>query len=431
MKMISQLALGVALATGAAGLALAPPAFAKDKKEEKAAGLKLSPAFLKVAKPAQDAVNAGDPAVSEPLVAQAEAAATTDDDRYVAAQARYVVESQKINAAAKANPNAPLDQNSLAKPLDALIANPRTPPEDRAKYYYSRAQLAYASKQYPVAIDYFTKARELGNTNPELSLFLVRAKNDAGDMAGASAELNQAVAAKTAKGEKAPVEWYKFGIAQSNKRKLKPQTMEWLVKYAAAYPAPQTWYEVLATYGLQQDSVAKLDNKQKIDLFRLMRATGGLADQYFYLEYAQKAASAGLPAEALAVLKEGLANGKIPASNTEAKAMLTETATAMRAEGSLPSLEAKAKANASGALAMQTGDAYLGNDNYAKAVELYRLAMTKGGVDADTVNTRMGIALARAGDKAGAATAFAAVKGEPRVDIAQFWTTYVNLAPAA
>ena len=298
MKIISHFALAATLAAGTTGLVLAAPAVAKDKKEEKGAGLKLSPAFLKVAKPAQDAVNAGDPAVSEPLVVQAEAAATTDDDKYVAAQTRYVLESQKINAAQKANPNAPLDQTPLAKPLDALIAAPRTPPEDRAKYYYSRAQLAYAGKQYPVAIDYFTKARELGNTNPELSLFLVRAKNDSGDTAGASADLSKAIADKTARGEKAPADWYKFGIAQSNKRKLKPQTMEWLNKYAAAYPTPQAWYEVLATYGIQQDSVAKLDNQQKMDLFRLMRATGGLADQYYYLEYAQKAQNAGLPTEA-------------------------------------------------------------------------------------------------------------------------------------
>ena len=52
-------------------------------------------------------------------------------------------------------------------------------------------------------------------------------------------------------------------------------------------------------------------------------------------------------------------------------------------------------------------------------------------MDADTVNTRLGIALARSGDKAGAKEAFAQVKGAPRADIAAFWTTYVDQAPAA
>ena len=51
------------------------------------------------------------------------------------------------------------------------------------------------------------------------------------------------------------------------------------------------------------------------------------------------------------------------------------------------------------------------------------------GVDADEVNTRLGIALARSGDKAGAKAAFAEVKGAPRSGIAALWTAYVD-APA-
>lgn len=429
MKIVSQFALAAALATG---LTLAPPAFAQKKsKEEKAPGLKLSPAVVKVAKPAQDALVANDTATAEPLVAQVEAGATTEDDKYIAAVLRYNLEQLRINAATQANPNAPTNDTAIAKPLDALIASPSTPQADRGKYLYRRAAMAYNAKQYPVAIDYFTKARDAGYQNPEIGLYMVRAKVESGDVAGGTADLEKQIADMNARGEKAPEEYYRYAIARSNKSKLKPQTMTWLTKYAAAYPSQKTWYEVLATYGIQQDSVVKLDNQQKIDLFRLMHATGGLADQYYYLEYAQKAQSAGLPFEAQAVLKEGIANGKIPATNTEAKAMQAEVAQSVRNEGSLATLETKAKAGANGSLAMQTADANLGAGNYAKAVELYKLAQTKGGVDADTVNLRLGIALARSGDKAGAAAAFAAVKAAPRADIAQLWTTYINQAPAA
>jgi hypothetical protein len=424
MKIISHVALAAVLASGAVGLTLSAPAAAQ-KKDKKEAGLKLSPDVVKSAQPAQAALQAKDAATAEPLVA--EAAAKTDDDRYIASVLRLQLAQIKINAAQQANPNTRADSTALVAPLDALIANPKTPPADRARFYYIRGQMAYEGKQYPVAIDYITKARELGHTDPQMTLFLTRAKIDSGDVAGGTAELEKAIAEKTAKGEKAPEDWYRFAIAQSHKKKVKDQTLTWLNKYVAAYPAPKTWYEALTTYGVQQDSVAKLDRQQLIDLFRLMRATGGLNDQYFYLEYAQKAQNAGLPFEAQSVLKEGMANGKIPAANTEAKAMMTEVAQSIRNEGSLSALEAKAKAGPNGSLAMQTGDAYLGSDNFAKAVELYRLALSKGGVDADTVNTRLGIALARMGDKAGAQTAFAAVKSVPRAEIAQFWTTYLTL----
>jgi hypothetical protein len=430
MKIISHVALAAVLASGAVGLTLSAPAVAQ-KKDKKEAGLKLSPEVVKNAQPAQAALQAKDVATAEPLVAAAEAGVKTDDDRYIASVLRLQLAQVKINAAQQANPNARADSTALVAPLDALIANPKTPPADRARFYYIRGQMAYEGKQYPVAIDYITKARELGHTDPQMTLFLTRAKIDSGDVAGGTAELDKAIAERTAKGEKAPEDWYRFAIAQSHKRKAKDQTLAWLNKYVAAYPAPKTWYEALTTYGVQQDSVAKLDRQQLIDLFRLMRATGGLNDQYFYLEYAQKAQNAGLPFEAQAVLKEGMANGKIPATNTEAKAMMSEVALAIRNEGSLATLETKAKAGANGSLAMQTADANLGSGNYAKAIELYRLALSKGGVDADTVNTRLGIALARSGDKAGAQAAFAAVQGTPRAEIARFWTTYLTLPAAA
>ena len=74
---------------------------------------------------------------------------------------------------------------------------------------------------------------------------------------------------------------------------------------------------------------------------------------------------------------------------------------------------------------MSVGDGYYGYGNYAKAIELYKLALTKGGVDANMVNTRIGAALAKSGDKAGAKAAFAQVTG-PRKELADFWTVYLD-----
>ena len=43
--------------------------------------------------------------------------------------------------------------------------------------------------------------------------------------------------------------------------------------------------------------------------------------------------------------------------------------------------------------------------------------------------TRLGIALAYSGDKAGARTAFEAVKGQPRADLAGLWIEYLDHPP--
>ncbi|MFS0770950.1 hypothetical protein [Sphingomonas sp. 1P08PE] len=426
MKSISKFALALALSTGIGGLALVPPAVAQKKKAEEAKGPKLSPDALKAAQTAQTALNAKDLATAEPAIVQMEAAAKTDDDKYFAAVFRYNLIQQKMQAARAANPNAPIDETALAAPLDALIASPVTKPEEKAKFAYQRGLLAYNGKQFPVAIQYLNQAKQLGYPDPNLSLQLAQAKVGSGDVAGGLADLDASVQASTAAGQKPAEDIYKYGISRANAAKLAPQTMSWIQRYVVAYPTRKNWRDVVVTYGLAGNSIVKLDDGQKVDLFRLLRATGSLADQNDYLEYADDVQRRGLPAEAQAVIKEGQASGKIPASNTLAKQILTDATAALKTEGSLAPLATRAKAAANGKLAAGTADAYLGAGEYAPAIELYRVALQKGGVDADEVNTHMGIALARSGDKAGAKTAFDAVKASPRSGIAALWNAYLE-----
>lgn len=423
MKTASKLALALALTTSVGGLAIATPAAAQKKKDEKP-GFKLSPALQKVAKPAQDALATNNIATAEPLVVQVEAAATTPDDKYIAAALRYELEQRRVLVAQQANPNAPANEAALAGPLDALLASPSTPAADKGKYAYRRGVLAYNGKQYPIAIQYLTQARQLGYTEGDIGMQIAQAKVLGGDVAGGLIDLEAVAAA-----QKPSEDVYRFAIARANQSKLAPQTVGWMQRYVSAYPTGKNWRDIIVTYGLAGNSVVRPTEAQQLDLLRLMRATRAMADQNDYIEYASSAQKRGLPAEAQAVLKEGMANGKIPASNTEAKALMTESAASLRAEGSLSALETRAAAAANGKLAAGTADAYLGMDNYAKAVPLYRTALQKGGVDADEVNTHLGIALAKSGDKAGAKVAFGEVKSQPRTGIAALWTTYVDVPP--
>ncbi|WP_343528371.1 hypothetical protein [Sphingomonas sp.] len=427
MKIIPKLALAAVLATGVGGVALTAPAVAQKKgKEQQAGGLKLSPEALKAAQAAQPVLQQKNYAAAEPLIQAVEAAAKTEDDKYIAAAMRYELESGKLFAAQQANPNAPLDEAALAKPLDALINSPSTPAADKPRYVFRRGALAFNGKQYPIALQYFTQAKQLGYNDPNLPMLIVKAKFETGDIAGGNAELESVIDQLNASGQKAPEDYYKFAIGRANKSKMVPETLAWIRKWIAAYPTAQNWRNALVIYGLQQGALATLDKNQKLDLFRLMRASKSLADQNDYLEYAQYATDKGLPAEAETVLKEGIATGKVPAGNATAKAMLTAAAAKSRQEGSLAPTEARAKAAGDGKLAALTAEAYYGQGNYAKAVDLYRTALQKGGVDANEVNTRLGIALAAQGDKAGAKAAFDAVKGAPRADLAGFWNTWLQ-----
>jgi len=88
-------------------------------------------------------------------------------------------------------------------------------------------------------------------------------------------------------------------------------------------------------------------------------------------------------------------------------------------------LAAASKTAMSGMALLRIGDRYYAMGDYQKAVELYRQAAGKPGVDKNVANLHIGMALARAGDKAGATAALNAVSGD-RAEIAKFWQLYVQ-----
>ena len=97
---------------------------------------------------------------------------------------------------------------------------------------------------------------------------------------------------------------------------------------------------------------------------------------------------------------------------------------AQRDQAGLAGEARQAQAAANGRYARNIGDTYYGLGRYAEAVQMYRLAQTKGGEDANLINTRIGMALASAGQRAEAETALRAVTGT-RADLAKLWLAWL------
>ncbi|KTT76751.1 tetratricopeptide repeat protein [Sphingomonas endophytica] len=419
MKTLSNAVMAVLLAGGAT-VALTQPAVAAKKEEQKGDQLKLSNEVRGPAAQAQTALAAKDVATATPLVAAVEAAAKTDDEKYIAAALRLNLEVIRPEGANNA---------ALVAPLDALIASPRTPQADKARYTYQRGVIAANAKDPAGAMRFFEQAQQLGYADPNLPLQLVKLKMDSGDIAGGSAALAKLVDAQMAAGQKPSEDIFRYAIARNNSAKNTAEARAWMRRYLTAYPTAKNWRDMLVFWGIQPQSMVPLDKAQKVDLYRLLRAGKALADQYDYEIYAQWTFDQGLPWESKAVLTEGKAAGKIPANSPDAGSLLAAANKSISNEGSMASVEARALKAADGKLAASTADAYLGSGEYAKAITLYRAALEKGGVDANTVNTRLGIALYNSGDKAAAKTAFQAVTGSPRADIAGWWIDLIDHPP--
>ncbi|HWH18869.1 MAG TPA: hypothetical protein VNT77_11170 [Allosphingosinicella sp.] len=416
MKSISTFAIAVALTAGsfAAGPALAQRAKAavqaQAKPEAQAPGARkfnFSKEAVAAIRELQAAYDAGDAAAFTAKLAAAEAVAKNDDDRFVIAQLR-------LNQALKTN------DPQLLSAIDALIASGGVSGDQLAALHAKRGELHYQARNWEAAAADFTRVSELQPNNIEhvVNLSVVRSQQKNG--AEAARLLGRAIAMKKAAGEPVPQDWYKNALKHAYEAKLAAESASLSRELVSAYPSAENWRSALLVYRQTVD----LDAEATLDLLRLMRSAKALDTESEYLSLAGELDRGNYPAEAQAVISEGSAAGKIKGASA-GDILKRVSAKVAEDKAALPGLEARAKADASGRLALKLADGYFGHSDYAKAADFYRLAIQKGSIDANLANTRLGIALALAGQKAQAETAFNAVTGA-RKDLASLWLLWLS-----
>ena len=409
MRFASTITLGAALALAGGMVAGVQPASAAKKEEAKAPSYKLSKPVRDAVAAAQAAQKANDLATADAKLAEATAAATTDDDKYVIGSVKYDV--------ARA-------QNNLVKQgeaIDQMLASGRVDQATLPTFYFASGQIAYNNKDMAKADQRLTQAIAAGITDPNAFALLVEAKNQEGKPAEAVAALEQAIAKQKAAGTTPPKEWYERGVSIAYNAKLAAPlehlTQEWL----AAYPTPSNWRDSLITYR----DLNKVDPETELDINRLMRAAGALKGERDYMDYVQQT-YLKFPTEANGVIDEGVASGnvKLTGNASEIKAIVKGKLAADKTATQSAANDVKA-GKGTGKLALATGDALYFFFYFTESSEIYKIALTKGGVDANVANTRLGAALARAGQADAAKQAFAAVTGQ-RAGLARYWMVWLD-----
>lgn len=366
--------------------------------------IKLSSKAQKAILDLQTAVKANDVANIPAKIAAAQAVAQTKDDR-------YAIGKLQLDAASAAN-----DSAAAAAAVDTIASSGFLDTPKIAGLYKQIGVVAFNGKQYTQAATLFQKSVALSPTDVETVKFLGLAQNAAGQKAEASATLARALQLSAA-GQKPAEDLYKqaIGIAYGAKS---PAAIDLGRQWVAAYPSPSSWHDALVIYR----NLGGADVSQALDIMRLARATDAMQNTGDYNLYASETINSMNYGEAKAVMAEGLASGKIKAADPvvqDIENALKGKAAPTPAE--LATREAAAKVPAA---YLRVGDAYYGAGNYQKAAELYRNAFEKG-ADANLANLRLGEALARAGDKAGATAALNKVGGS-LTGIAKFWLTYAQ-----
>lgn len=436
--LVSRIALAVALSTGlSVGAAVPAMAAKKDKKAETSAN--FSESFRAAAAPIQKAMTdataslpagAGpsdlaaakakiDAALGGDGKAAFEAAvptATTPDDKFAlgSLMRNYGIISQGLE----------IKQRGTKMMLDSG----KLPAENVGSVNFDAGVTAYQLKDWNSAATYLKAAKDAGYKDPNNQLDMVLAdsyKRSGNTDAALQISKNEIAAAKAA--GTAPSETaLRSALQQAYDAKRLSESTEYAAMLGQYYPA--TWSVALSVVR----QLASLPREQNLDLMRLMYLTNSMNDKRDYFEYLENVDPRAYPGEALKVINDGMAKGKL----TQAEIGADKANTSARVgsdKATLPATAADAmKSGASVATVTGAGDVFLSYDEPAKAETFYAKALAMPGVDSSKVALRLGMTQVLQGKYAEAEANFAKVT-DTRAPVAKMWSAYAKSksAPAS
>jgi tetratricopeptide (TPR) repeat protein len=248
------------------------------------------------------------------------------------------------------------------------------------------------------------------------------------DLANTTKASNEAIDAYEKAGQQPPETLYQLVTSAATKAGDKKAYAAAVERLTAAYPKPEYWADLI------HQTAAKPgfpDSRLGLDIFRLKAATGGLTSAGDYMEYAELAIQAGLPAEAKAIVDKGYET-KVLGTGAEAERHGRLRDMAKRSldsdQATLASAETEAGKQANGIGLVNAGLNYYGYGQYDKAVNLIQAGIAKGGLKyPDDAKLHLGIVQLAAGKKAdGVATLKSIKTGDADNDLARLWLIKVT-----
>lgn len=414
------MALAAGLALSGVTMGAAPAYAAKNSKE-----------FLAVAAPLQKKMDeleklktkadAGDAAAKAQVesgakqltaeVQAAQAAAKTEDDKLIAGQ--FGVTLGGMSGDMK------LRQNGA----QMMVDSGKLKPDQLPTYQFYLGNFAYGAGDYPAAAKALNAALDAGFQHEQLVPLMLQAFTKANMGAQGLAAAKKAFDARKAAGQPIPQDWISRANVVAYQAKSGPDAIAFSTMLVDEYPSNFNWLasaQMIRTFG-------GLDPQATLDLFRLMDRSGALDNEAQYVageykEYIETADPRKNPGEVVAIIQKATSGGKLSASDASVADARTNASGRIAADkASLPGLVREAKGAADGKTALLAGDVALNYADATQAEQMYSLALQKGGIDANTALTRLGIAQYDLGKLAEAKASFAKVTG-PRTTVAGLWS---------
>lgn len=442
MKLVSKFAFALTLGT----LFMSPTAYAKEKKEDAKKAPpkpKLSAEFKKVYGPVvgaytaslaskAEAAKAKSPEEKAKFEAERAASLATAEAGWPAVKASIASDDDKYEAGIFANSLAvELQQVSYQKEaMELLLASALTPASDKPLYNYQMGLFAYDAKDYASAQKILTDSYAAGFRGNNIETHLSNIYSAQGNNAEALSWLKNAVEANKAAAKPVDSKLLARGMNLAMKLNSAADVSYWGKEFIKVDQSAEAYHDAI----FQFDRFGNLNEQETLDLLRLARLKGALLFQQEYTQYLQVVDQKRYPAEALAVIKEGTDKGIISDKNVTFAEIKKEAVAALAEVTSNRTDDEKAAAAATkGYPALLTGDAALSLGDFAKAKELYELALTKGSItdnqnvdQTDRLLMHLAIAKGNLGDWTGAKADLQKLTGTNRKAVAEYWTIYID-----
>lgn len=358
--------------------------------------------------PLYQAVQASDWPTASGALAAARAGARTPAARYLVGQLLLQIGRGTNN------------QAQQTEAVDAMLASGGAPADAVPLLLSTQADFAIRANNFAAAEAPLTRLLEANPNDVDRILQLAEVKGRLNKAQEANALYQRALQASQASGGAAPEALYRRLLGAAYQARS-PQAAELARALVRAYPNPANWHDALVIY----TELGNANSALKLDTYRLMRAAGAMATERDFVELSEAANEAHAYGEVKSALEEGLRRNIITTNAGYARERIGVVNSRIAGDRESLAGERTAAMRGSDATApLRLADAYFGYGEYAPAAELYRAALQKGG-DANLLNTRLGAALALAGNRAEAETAFRAITG-PRAELAQLWLLWLS-----
>lgn len=304
--------------------------------------------------------------------------------------------------------------------LEYLVVSPDVPQADKRSMLESLMNASLQKKDNARAVKWGRQYLQDGGTNPGIRLAMIQTLSVMGEHKQVLQEVQEKMRLDAAAGQKTPEQELRLMAISYRQLKDDAGYMSTLKRLVNDYPTKAYWVEVIGRMSQQPG----LTPRQELNLYRLLEQTGNMEEVDEYIEMANLATKAGLPAEALRVLDKGFEQGVLgKGADAVAHNKLRAEAQKKSQEDarSFAQLEKSAKDAATWAA---VADVYFSQKNWTAAHAAYAKALEFGGSRRENeLRLHDAISLFQLGQKDSARQQWGAIKGDVVwSDMANLWT---------